>query len=213
MPDKSCIDGLRERVSSITMTTAHLKYTSQHNANKYGVPVKHISTYLSFRDYEIQSHCEKRDTIIYSVDPHFMKDRILRLLRYEFPGYDHVLILGFNYENYLTMIRGVKFAISFGEGLDNYFIEACFTGGMGFTVYNTAFMSAEFLELDNVFTSYPEMERSLPSMMRRIESDAVYRSQLWRKNFDLLSNLYDDRIYSKKIREFLNGSFDFKPSQ
>jgi hypothetical protein len=211
MPTKSVIDSLRDRVANITMTTAHCKYSNQETATRYGVPVKHISTYLSFRDFEVRSHREKDDLILYSFDQHLMKQRIMSVMRSKADNFEHRVVLGMRYEEYLHAVQRSKYSVSFGEGLDNYFIEACFSGGIGFAVYHATFMLPELLEFDNVFTSYSEMERRLPGVIARLEEDECYRKRLWRQNYQLLSGIYDDQIYSRKLMEYLDGSFDYFP--
>lgn len=211
MPLPSTLKCLKRRFKATTMTTAHLRYTTQEISDQYDVPVTHLSTYMSFRDYIVKPFSEKRDLILYSVDAHPLKSRIMRTLERFAPSYEHKIIQGLGYAEYLKLVHAAKFGISFGEGLDNYFIEPIFTGGMGITVFNPEFMPEKFLKLDNVFSSYPEMEREAATLIDDLINDDSYRFRLWTKNFEILSQLYDDRIYDAKILKYLNGDRDFVP--
>lgn len=213
MPGKATIELLRPYCKNMSVTTAHKKYTTQENADKWQLPVKHISTYLSFRSFIQQSFREKADLLLYSHDDHMMKARIMDAVSKALPRFDSQIILGLSYLEYQILIRRAKFTVSFGESLDNYFIEPFFTGGIGFAVYNATFMPSSFLKFDNVFSSYSEMERSLPALMELLIRDHSYRSKIWKLNFDVLSALYDDRVYSNKVTQYLDGERDFWPQK
>lgn len=211
MPEIKTFKYLYNAFKKITMTTAHERYTSQEVSNKYNTPITHLSTYLSYRDYMIRPFDEKRDLILYSVDDHPLKSRIIDSLWKKNSDYEHKIVKGLTYSSYIELAHAAKFSFSFGEGLDNYFIEAFFTGGIGITVYNPEFMPAIFLSLDNVFSSYPEMEREAAFLIEKLKKDHSYRKTLWEKNFSILSKLYDDRIYKQKLKNYLCGFVDFTP--
>lgn len=211
MPTVELIDSLKSRFKSTSMTTAHLRYSTQEVSNTYNLPLKHISTYLSFRNYDVTPHHEKAKRLLFSHDPNQLKGPILEKISKSLKGYEVKEILGFTYSDYIRHSRNSRFTLTFGEGLDNYFIEPFFSGGIGMCVYNPSFMPPKFLSLDNVFRSYPELLREVGDFLNAIESDCNYRSQIWKKNFNVLSEIYDDRIYDRKIQEYLDDCRDFFP--
>lgn len=211
MPDEDVIERLRAHGREVTMTTAHLKYSTQEVADRWQVPLKHISTYLSYRDFMIQPFSEKRELILFSVDAHPMKERIISAVSEAFPEYEARVIVGLNYGDYKTLVRRAQFCISFGEGMDNYFIEPFFSNGIGVTVYNPDFMPVEFLDFENVFSSYADMEREIEGFITRVVEDPEFRHSVWKKNFDVLKAIYDGRIYDRKVSEYLSGEYDFLP--
>lgn len=212
MPTADVLNKLRPMVKCITMTTAHIKYSSQDICDKWNTPLKHISTYLSHTDYLFQTFKEKRPLILLSPDKHTMRPHVVNMIHTQL---DHELLTieNLTYADYKLLVRRAQFCISFGEGLDNYFIEPFFTGSIGITAYNPEFMTEEFLELDNVFLSYNDMERNIVAFIHKLMHDNEYRYKLWQKNFEILSSLYDSSIYKSKFKEFLAGDFDFTPSR
>lgn len=213
MPCSKSIVQLKNMCKEVTMTTAHEHYSTQAIANKFGIPLKHISTYLSFRDYNIVPFKEKDGVVLYSPDVNVFKNKVLSKVCSRFSKFKTIEIINMSYAEYKTFLQGAKYAISFGEGLDNYYIEPFFTGGIGFTIFNPQFMDERFLLLDNVFSSYAEMERSICDVIARLERDDEFYRSLHFKNYSLLASIYDERIYVEKIKGYLKGDYDYVPQE
>jgi len=211
MPKKSVIRSLIDRFKSVSITTAHEAYSSQTFSDFWEVPLSHISTYMSYDDYFPVPFLEKQDVIILSHDANHFKSSICENLISKCSRYQFVEILGFRYEDYKTIAERAKYSVTFGEGLDNYFIESIFFGGLGFAVFDPVFMTDHFLELDNIFTSFSDMERRLPTLINRLEKDNEYRKTLWEKNYYLLKGMYDSNYYRSKLSSFMCGEFDYYP--
>lgn len=213
MPSKKTVDWIKSTHKSVTMTTAHLKYSTQLHSDKWQVPLKHVSTYMSHTDYNIVPFEQKVPLFLLSPDRCPRDYNLVEFLFASFPCYNFFRIENLHYELYKYTLLSTRFMLTLGEGLDNYFIETFFTGGFAFTVYNPRFMPQRMKFLDNVFSSLRDLKCSISSVIRDIEIDSGYRNDLFRQNYDFLSEIYDKSIYITKVREFLDGEFDFYPAQ
>ncbi|MDB2550832.1 glycosyltransferase family 2 protein [Rickettsiales bacterium] len=211
MPEPLKIKDIYAIGKRITMTTAHQKYSTQYVSDNWNMPLKHISTYMSYKDYFISPFLSKKNLILYSHEENPLKEDIIRILGNSFPSYELRIIAGMRYNDYKNLAQDSKFSITFGEGLDNYFIESFFCGGIGIAVYNPEFMPECFLEFDNVFISYSDMVNSISKLIHKIISDYEYFYLIWQQNYKILQNMYDGDIYDKKIKEFIDDKFDFIP--
>jgi len=84
------------------------------------------------------------------------------------------VIKNLSYKEYKRTIGRAKWAVTFGEGLDGYFVETIFSGGISFAVYNDHFFPDEFKQLPTVFESYQEMELALPTMLEQLDDEPIY---------------------------------------
>jgi len=213
MPRSEVLLKLSSKFGNMTMTTAHERYSTQMHADRWGVPLKHLSTYVSYDDYSVSQFSQKNNIILLSPDRMSEDHNFEHFMHNFFPGYEVYRIRALHYEFYKFSLNWCKFCVTLGEGLDNYFIETIFTGGIAFAIYNPVFMPEEMKHFPNVFRSLEEMQQKISTMMRDIEMDDVYREEVWRKNYELLKSLYDKNIYRRKVREFSAGKFDFEPGQ
>ncbi|MGV1757781.1 hypothetical protein ACQZ6F_16655 [Rhizobium sp. A22-96] len=211
MPEKHVYQRFVHQFREATMTTAHERYSTSLHAERWGVPIKHISTYMSFDDYKIRNFTSKKNIILLSPDRMIGDEVVLDQLQSSFGGYYVYRVAALHYEFYKFCIGWCKFCITFGEGLDNYFIETTFTGGIAFAVYNPVFMPSSMKALPNVFGNLIEMKEKLPSLMRDLELDEKYREEVFLMNFSLLKKLYDKSIYRQKLKDFSLGRFDWAP--
>lgn len=212
MPTRQTLGSFSKKIRSLSMTTAHLKYSTQQHADKWGLPLKHLSTYMSHDDYQIIPFEKKLPLFFWSPDHRPQDEALFRMLTVSMPGYHFYRIEGVHYEIYKFVIGAAKFTLTLGEGLDNYFIESFFTGGFGFALYNGRFMPQSLRKLDNVFSDITRLKASLSSVIRDIELDPAYRAQLFEANYRILAEIYDKRIYRQKVGEFLANAFDYYPA-
>lgn len=213
MPSPVLIDEAKKTFPFISMTTAHLKYSTQEKSDNYNIPIKHLSTYMSYDSYKINSFKEKENRIVLSPDRIAEDNKLLSFINNGFLGYNLYRVENLHFDVYKHLIQNSKYTITLGEGLDNYFIETFFTGGVAFTIYNDIFMPEELKEFPNVFVDIYEMKHKLSSLISKIEFDTTFREELISKNYDFLSRIYDGAIYRRKITEFLNGHYDFEPKK
>ncbi|POO48417.1 hypothetical protein CPJ18_26190 [Agrobacterium rosae] len=211
MPEKAKFESSMMRFKAVTMTTAHERYSSQEHADRWGLPLKHLSTYVSYDNYKRKEFAQKKNMIVLSPDRMGADDEFLEFFSNSSRGYVIYRVRAVHYEMFKYCLPWAKFCITFGEGLDNYFIETIFTGGIAFAIYNPVFMPLEMKSLPNVFADLQEMEEKIFSVMRDIESDSTYRDRVLEMNYNFLKKIYDASIYRKKLKSFHDGKFDFYP--
>lgn len=211
MPSKNYLLSISALCGRLSATTAHEKYSSQDSCNRWGIPIKHISTYMSYDDYSQVNFKEKNDLIVLSPDRTHDDTHVLEMLDRYFIGYRISRIESVHYELFKLAISRAKYVLTFGEGMDNYFIECAFTGGIPFTIYNPTFMHKEMKSFPNVFQDVYEMKARLPSLIRVIETDQAERERIQTLCYNYLKRRYDKKIYRKKLKEYIGGQFDFYP--
>jgi len=68
-----------------------------------------------------------------------MKEAVLGELK-QVAGLSVQIIRNLTYDQYKSLVSRAKWALTFGEGLDGYFIEPVFSGAIAFAVYNEQFL-------------------------------------------------------------------------
>lgn len=210
MPKADFVESLKLKCRSLTQTTAHEKYSSHEYFEKFNIPLTHVSTYMSPVHYKKTSFSEKENNILISHDPHYIKDFLFSVLNSSFVGYEKVTIIGMSYAHYLSLTAKSKYMITLGEGMDNYFIETVFFGGIPFTVYNPNFMPAEMADLENVCLIEDDFIDMIDRVIFKCETDAEYRECLWGRNYKILSKIYDYEYHTKKLKNFYANIYDFE---
>lgn len=198
--------------SNITQTTAHEKYTTQELSNLYHTPVHHLSVFIDKSQYSRSSFLEKKNLILYSPDQHPYKSRIVDSLN-TIEGFETREIKDLSYNQYKDLIRQAKFCITFGEGLDGYFIESYLSGSVGISIYNDRFFSnPKFLELPSVFKDYQAMSRTIKKTILSLNDPKKFDDCVSRGN-SLLEKIYDYKLYIKNLEEFYRGDYDIVPEK
>lgn len=209
MPSRDLVDRLRSKTRFLTQTTAHVEYSGKEFYEKYGIPLTHISTYMSPLYYQVVEFEKKENNILISHDQHYRRQDILGFLFGSFVGYEKIVVVGMTYQHYLTLVAKSKYAITLGEGLDNYFIECVFSGGVPFALYNPSFMPREMLELDNVCEFDDDFLDLIDRVVFKCETDSSYREVLWEKNYSYLGKIYSYDYHVEKLSAFYKGEYDW----
>ncbi len=198
--------------SNVTQTTAHDRYATQETADTYDIPTHHLSVFNDPGQYIAIPFEQKKDRIVLSPDVTGKKEKIVAKLKQKFPAYEFVTIQNMTYEQYKKTIREAKFAVTFGEGFDGYFIEAFFSGGITFAVYNEDFFpDTGFAKFDNLYANYSDMLKRLPGDMERLSHDKRTYDKIVKQNFDKITKLYDFSVYLDNLRKFYQGHYTFRP--
>jgi hypothetical protein len=209
MPPKAVIDTLKAKAKLLTQTTAHEKYSGESHFLAYDIPLKHISTYVSPQYYAISNFSEKENLILLSPDRHAIKADVLSQIKTNLSYFSTFLIKGIPYKTYRAKVNSAKYMLSFGEGLDNYFIETVFSGGIPFTLFEKDFMPDNMKNLENVSLNPQEFAQNIISLIKKCENDTDFRQSLWQKNFDCVAAIYKNGTHETKLREFYAHHYDF----
>jgi hypothetical protein len=198
-----------QKLGKLTSTTAHSKYSTIELKNRLGFPLHQLSVYVSPEQYYFRKFREKENLMIVSPDQHPRKKEILKLVEKELPLLKIKIIKNLTYEEYKETISRAKWALTFGEGLDGYFVETIFSGGIGFSVYNAKYFTKEFGSLRTVYGSYAILIQNLCKDILELDDEKAY-SVYQNRQFDLCSKRYDYRNYLKNLEAFYKGEYTYK---
>lgn len=187
-PERSLVDKMK-LFAEVTITTAHERYSTEETSAFYDAPLFPVSTYVHPGLYRRTTWEEKSNLIAISPDSHPKRDEVIRLLRSRQPTLNIIIIQDMAYEDAKNVFRDAKWSLTFGEGLDSYFVEPTFSGGVAFAVYNDRYFTEEFATLPTVYPSYDNLIENIVDDMDRLDSPDVYAATN-RMVFDVCSRLY-----------------------
>ena len=207
MPEPVILNSVKKITSRITITTAHTQYCTPHYRQYYGVPLHKLSVWISPEQYRYTLWNDKESLLVVSPDPHSMKEEVLKMFA-AIPGLTVQIIQNLTYQEYKKLISRAKWALTFGEGLDGYFIEPVFSGAIAFAVYNEDFFTPDFKELYTVYESIEVLKKEIQSAMKALDhpTDFVYYQK---QQFDLCAQYYSQAQYSKNIAAFYKGEYTY----
>ena len=212
MPNESTVALLYRYTPNITQTTAHDRYATQEMCDKYGMPLHHLSVFIDSSRYDKVAYKDKSDIIAYSPDDHPMKQKVLKNIEDRLRGYKLVEIKDMSYSEFKSTIAKAKFAITFGEGFDGYFIEGIFSGSISFAVYNDDFFpAADFKKYANVYDDYESTLKGICGDIKALDDEKKY-SQLNAKLRERLESIYSFKNYLNNLEAFYKKRYSFKPS-
>lgn len=198
---------------NVTQTTAHDKYTTQELANTYALPTHHFSTFVDARQYHHVPFDKKKDLIVFSPDHDPAKAAVVKKIKEAFPKYEFVTIQNMTYEDYKVVISQAKYAITFGEGFDGYYVEAFFSEGITFAVYNNDFFpNKNFAKFENTFASYELMVKNIVDKMKHLDEKTIYKKTV-RENMQEITKLYGFENYKNNVKKFYLDQYSFTPTE
>jgi hypothetical protein len=207
MPDPEQIGALRSLADAITITTAHQKYCTLEFRALYGVPLHKLSVWISPEQYQYKAWAEKEDLLVASPDPHPNKDAILQAIS-DLPGLRVQVIQGLTYAGYKELISRAKWSLTFGEGLDGYFIEPIFSGAISFAVFNDKFFTADYQHLPGIFVSWGELQKLVVDIIGSLEDSGRLES-VKKQQYDICSKHYSKEQYRRNIAAFYERAFTY----
>jgi hypothetical protein len=208
MPSKKVIENLKIRGWFVTQTTAHEQYSTQEFKDKFEIPLHKLSVFARPERYTFLNYTDKENIITISPDDVPIKQNILDKIERELPGFKVFVIKDLKYLDYLELVKKSKFMITFGEGLDFYFIETVFSGGVSFAVYNSEFFTEDFENLEGVFDSYKNMLDLLIKEIKRKDNLKTYEATN-RLQFEACYKIYNGIDYQNNIIEFYKENYTF----
>jgi hypothetical protein len=197
-----------KKLGKLTCTTAHEKYSTLEMQRKLGVPLHKLSTYVSPEKYDRKGYVEKEDLMIVSYDEHPRKAEVLGLIAKCLPHLKIQIIKNLTYEEYKKVISRAKWALTFGEGLDGYFVETVFSGGISFSVYNPTFFTEDFKPLRTVYDNYDALTKKICLDIKDINNETAY-SDYQTKQYNLCKKHYKYERYIKNLELFYKGKYTY----
>jgi hypothetical protein len=199
-PPLASVDILK-KYGVVSCTTAHEAYTNSLTEKRIGCPVHKLSVYVSPEQYLALSYEKKENLMIVSPDPHAAKDAILRRIQDQSPGLRIKIIKNLSYEEYKGLVSRAKWALTFGEGLDGYFVETIFSGGISFAVYNTKYFTKDFKILATVYPDYATLMKGIGGDMSALDNPCKYHSYQMQQ-YEVCKKHYNFRYYIENLERF-----------
>jgi len=207
MPSPEIINKIKKQGFKITQTTAHERYSTFIFREKFGIPLHKLSVYATPERYSFTSHHEKENLILISPDKAEHKSAVLKKIAKELPHFRMEIIENITYLAYLELIKKAKYMLTFGEGLDFYFIETIFSGGVSFAVYNTDFFTEPFKDIDGVFDDEKTMEDNIVKHIQSLEKDTKSYKSTNRAQFEKCHAIYNETHYKNNLVNFYKGEY------
>lgn len=208
LPSMKKISKLRN-LGELTCTTAHKKYSTIALRNKLGFPLHHLSVFVSPEKYYRRKYNEKEDLMIISPDSNQRKKAIINSLAQQFPQLKIQIIENLKYEEYKRTISKAKWALTFGEGLDGYFVETIFSGGISFSIYNPAFFTKDFKSLRTVYDNYNTLTEQICLDIKNLDNERDY-THYQNRQYELCRKYYGYEEYVKNLELFYKGEYTYK---
>lgn len=164
--------------NNFTMTLAFIRNLKECTLSYPNIDIFNLSAWFYKTQYEIMPFEMKKNIILISPDEHPLKNDIIRKLKslFQFQIFEMTFL---PYEEFKILQKDVKYTISFGEGYDNYFQGAYFTGGIGLSVYNEVFFHDEFKKDSlpkTIFPSYEVMLENIVNVINELNIKFNYES-------------------------------------
>lgn len=200
---------LLKKFGKMTCTTAHERYSNVEIRKKLGFPLHKLSTFVSPEQYNKKAYVEKENLMIVSPDKHPRKSEILASVAMRFPNLKIQIIENLTYEEYKNVISKAKWSLTFGEGLDGYFVETIFSGGISFSNYNSNFFTNDFKSLLTVYDDYDQMIKKICLDISYLDNEKNYSDYQCRQ-YALCNKYYKYGKYTKNIELFYKGDHTYK---
>lgn len=207
MPIPKVIKEIKDKGYQITQTTAHERYSTLEIKDKFGIPLHKLSVYATPERYKFTSFEEKENLILVSPDKGQLKTEILSKINKELPNYSVIIISGITYMEYLNLIDRAKYMITFGEGLDFYFIETVFSGGISFAVYNEEFFTSDFKGIDGIYETYEQLHSDIGNTINELAKSKENYSSINRQQFSACHKIYNDTYYKQNLINFYKKNY------
>lgn len=192
----------------VTCTTAHEAYSNASIREALGVSLHRLGTCNGPELYPLIGYEKREQLLIVSSDPHPLRDDVLRQIGKQLPELKIKVIENLAYKDYVNLTLRAKWALTFGEGLDGYFVDPIFSGGVSFAVFNDRYFTPAFAELENIYPSWEVLIDRIVADMRRLDEPVTYK-RCWRQAYDLLSTLYNTERFRENLRMFYRGEYTF----
>ncbi len=197
-----------KRFGGVTATTAHEAYTNAATRDALGISVHRLGACVGPECYSLSGYQDKEPLLIVSHDEHPMKEQVLAHIAEVYPALRIQVVQNLHYDDYEKLIRRAKWSLTFGEGLDAYFVDQVLSGGISFAVFNDRYFTPAFGELETVYPSWEILMDRITKDLQRLDELVAY-NQCWQQAFDLLSNLHSIDGYRKNLRMFYRGEYTF----
>jgi len=191
-----------------TCTTAHEAYTKIETRQEQGVPLHRLGCLYGPEFFPRSSYQDKEPLMIVSPDGHLLKQEVLQRIAQAFPELTIQIIENLHYEDYRKLIQRAKWGLTFGEGLDSYFGDTIFSGGVSFAVFNDRYFTPEYAKLENVYPSWEALMDTITTDLQRLDEPVAY-NHCCQQTYDLMSAYCGGDRFRENLRLFYCGEYTF----
>jgi FkbM family methyltransferase len=178
------------------------------------VPVTQLTPFLP--DMKLSKFSEKEKIVLLSDDPitndpsGLSRDYVVQMLKARMPEFEFITIKNMALDDYLDLASRAMFSITFGEGMDGYYIEPILAGAISFAVYNSTFFPTEFKNHPGIFQDWNSVVSRLPEIVNNLLDAVSYdtTSQFLREN---LGEIYSETRSTTELLKLIGGEADFAP--
>jgi hypothetical protein len=206
LPPPEALDDLRSVSSHVTMTTAHQQYCTEELGRRYRVSLHHLAVPIDPDEYRSPSLAQKERLVLFSPDDRDRNREVIRVLEDSATRLETVEIRGLPYADYRRLLERAQWMFTFGEGLDYYFVEAVFSGGIAFAVFNDRFFTPEFASLDTVYPSFDDLRARLLDDLERLSGPDAY-SRYHERQLAVLTRMFTVGRFRANLERFLRGDY------
>jgi hypothetical protein len=192
----------------VTCTAAHEAYTNAVTREALGVTLHRLGVYDGPENHHRTAYQDKQPLLVVSHDEHPLKTQVLQQITRANPNLKVQLIQNMSYEDYKRLISCARWSLTFGEGLDSYFAQLAWSGGVPFAVFNDRFFTPAFAKLQTVYPSWQILLEKMPFDLQRLDEPISY-DRCWRETYDLLNSLYGTERFRGNLRAFYRGDYTF----
>ena len=186
------------RIRDLTQTTAHYAYNKQFKLGDRLVPSSYLSAYVGIDISEVVPYEKKRNAILVSHDDHPQKESVLKTLQKAIPNLEIIVVNNIPFEEYTELQKSCKFGLTFGEGVDSYFVQCILDGGIGFAVANPVFFTEDIKAFPTVFESFEKMQENLPRLINEMNAPISF-SKTVNEIRPVLGKYYRFAAYTQRI--------------
>lgn len=212
MPGELIAASLFTFTTNVTQTTAHLRYTNQDLADTYRIPTHLFSVRIDPRQYVHKTFEEKENIVLFSPDEHPLRQTLIDTVKKE-TSFEVIELHDLTFEEYKALIARAKFTVTFGEGMDGYFIESAYSDSIGFTAYNEDyFPDKAYLELPNVYVNHEAMTAKFVRDIKKLAVNSELYRSVNHETTRLLNKIYGEHFFKENVRRFYQQDYSFTPT-
>ncbi|MBO7048732.1 MAG: hypothetical protein J6W62_07475 [Spirochaetia bacterium] len=213
MPPKEKYKYLFDITNNISMTTAHPGYSTQDCSTKFNLPLKRLSCFIDLTPYEKFAKNKIEKIIILSPDynnPY--RQYIAQKLREKLEGWEIIDFYRMTFTECMELTSRSFATITFGEGLDGYFIHPIGVKRLGFAVYNEQFFpDSSWKKLFCCYSSWEEMDEKIVDDIIFLYNNPKKYEEAVEELTKKTKNEYVFDEYIKFLSDFYKNKFDFYP--
>lgn len=212
MPKPKKLKNLYRLTNNITQTIAHDRYATQEVCDKWQIPTHLFSVNIDITKYKTYSFEEKEKIIVLSPDENEYRGKIIETLKQNLPDWKLITVNNMTFFEYIDLISRAFFTITFGEGMDGYFLQPEEVGSIGFAVYNDEFFpDKSWADMLNVFSSYDDMHENISKVMKKLLKDKDLYKKTSEYAYSKIKELYNLGAFEDNLKRFYEQKYDFYP--